>query len=487
MKKVLWVVIVGILLLICAVFIRTTTFTSKQLKVNPVRDISIDARQAAEHLAGAIRFQTVSHQNGGPLKGEEFLKMRRYLEQTFPRIHGSLTRETVADHSLLYTWKGPEAGLKPILLMAHLDVVPIEPGTESQWTHPPFEGRIAGGYIWGRGAWDNKASVMGILEAVEKHLGEGFQPRRPIYLAFGHDEEVGGLRGAGKMGALLQERGTQLEFILDEGGLITQGVVPGIAVPAALVGIAEKGFLSVELTVEVEGGHSSMPPAHTAIGMLSAAIRKLEDNQMPARISNSTRSLFDYLGPEMPYPNRLALANLWLLGPLVKYQFGAGPAGNAALRTTTAPTIIEAGVKENVLPGKARAVVNFRILPGNSIQDVMEHVRRTIANPRVKIARFGSSNSEPSFESDVRSPNFALLQRTISEIFSQTLVAPNLMVAGTDTKHYAKLSRNIYRFQPIKAGPKDLSLPHGMNERIALENYKETVLFYYQLIRNSAR
>ncbi len=485
MKKAFLIVVVALLLLFSVLLFRTLRFTSKQVKAPPVADTGINAQKVAEHLAGALRFQTVSNEGGGQLSVEAFLGLHKYLAQTFPKLHEHLSKEVVADYSLLYTWKGRDDKLKPILLMSHLDVVPVVPGTEGQWVHPPFAGLIADGYIWGRGSIDDKAGVLGILEAVEKLLGEGYQPQRTVYLAFGHDEEIGGRQGAFSMAKLLGERGVMFESILDEGGGIGVGLIPGITAPTALVAVAEKASISVELIVEAEGGHSSIPPKQTAIGVLSAAIKKLEDNPMPSRISGAMARSFAYLGPEMPFVPRMVSANLWLFDSLVRRQLAAKPVSDATIRTTTAVTMIEGGVKANVLPPKAKAIVNFRILPGDTVNNVLAHVRQTVADPRVNIALQGDNAREPSNISSDDTESFRLLQRTISQVFPQTIVAPNLSIAATDTRSYEKLSDNIYRFLPGKMAPDDLKRVHGTNERISVENYQEAVRFYVQFLRNS--
>jgi len=475
----------GLVLLISVVLLRTMSLTSKQVQVGPAADVPLDGREMAERLAQAIRFQTISHQDPAQFRGEEFVGLRQYLEQVFPLAHAALTKEVVEEHSLIYTWKGQQEGLKPILLMGHTDVVPAESGTESDWAYPPFEGRIAEGYIWGRGSMDNKNAVLGVLEAVEMLLKDGFQPRRTVYLAFGHDEEIGGQRGAPRIAALLHSRGVELEYVLDEGLTITEGIVPNVSEPVALVGIAEKGYVSVELTVESKGGHSSMPPAHTAIGILSTAIHKLERNQLPLRMDVPARQLFGALAPEMTFAMRMVFANLWLFGGLVKRQLAASPATNAMVRTTTAPTMLEAGVKDNILPTKARAVVNFRLLSGDSVASAIEHVRQTVDDPRVEIKPLKGFGGEPSFVSDTESPSFSVLEHTIRQVFPTAIVAPGLVVGATDSRHYADLTNSIYRFSPMWVRPEDLDRVHGTNERISIEDYAQAVRFYMQLIRNS--
>lgn len=486
MRRALLATGLGLLLLGSVVLIRTARLTSIQVPVEPALEVTVDGQEVAEHLANALQFQTISSEDSTDVRAEELIGLHEFLEETFPRVHSTLTKELVGDYSLLYTWEGQEAGLSPILLMAHMDVVPVDPETEDDWAYPPFEGRIAEGYIWGRGAMDVKVAVMGILEAVEMLLGEGFQPRRTIHLSFGHDEEVGGQRGAARIVDLLRSRGVELEYVLDEGLYITDGIVPNISQPVAMVGLAEKGYVSIELTVEGTGGHSSMPPPETAVGVLSTAIHRLEQNQFPVRLEGPSRELFDFLAPEMPFAMKMVLANLWLFGGVVENQLAASPATNAASRTTTAATMFEGSIKENVLPTHARAVVNFRILPGDSIAGVIEHVRRTIADPRVKLRSTGRIISEPSPISDTDTPSFEVLQRTIRQVFPEVLVAPGQVVAATDSRHYAELSRNIYRFCPLWANSEDLERIHGTNERVSVENYERIVRFYVQLIHNSA-
>jgi carboxypeptidase PM20D1 len=324
------------------------------------------------------------------------------------------------------------------------------------------------------------------LEAVEDLLSASFQPQRTIYLAFGHDEEIGGANGAGKIAELLRARSVELEFVLDEGMNIVDGVIPGIAAPAALVGIAEKGYLSLDLSVETAGGHSSIPPAETAIGIVSRALQRLDATHFPARLSGPTRRMLEFLGPEMAWAKRLALANLWLFDPLVRKQLAESPLTNAAIRTTLAPTLFNAGINEYVLPTKASAVVNLRILPGDTIAGITERVRTTIDDPRVKIAAL-PIRVEPSAVSDSDAASFQLIHRTIRQAIPEALVAPALLVAGTDSRHYAGLTKNIYRFLPITLRSDDAKRYHGIDERISLQDYERCVRFYAQLIRNSDR
>ncbi|HYY41210.1 MAG TPA: M20/M25/M40 family metallo-hydrolase, partial [Pyrinomonadaceae bacterium] len=276
------------------------------------------------------------------------------------------------------------------------------------------------------------------------------------------------------------------EYVLDEGGAITEGILQGVRRPVAVLCTGEKGFVSVELTVAGTGGHSSAPPPQTAIGILSAAVGRLETEQMPAALKGVTQQMFDYIGPEMNFLPRVALANLWLTRPLVVRQLARKPATNAFLRTTTAATIFEGGVKDNVLPAKARAVVNFRILPGDTVSGVLEHVRRTVNDPRVQIEVLkGTAMSEPSPISGPDAVGYRLIERTIRELFPATVVAPSLVIGATDARHYTKLCPNIYRFSPVLIHADDLERIHGTNERLSVENFAQFIKFYRQLIRNS--
>jgi carboxypeptidase PM20D1 len=441
---------------------------------------------AAERLAGAVRIRTISPEAPVAFDGAAFDAMHAYLAEAFPRVQSALTRETVSAYSLLYTWPGRDRSLKPILLLGHLDVVPVENGTEKGWQHEPFVGRVADGYVWGRGAIDNKSTVLGTLEAVEMLLAEGFQPERTVHLAFGHDEEVGGTSGAASVAALLRSRGVELEMVIDEGGVIGDGLLPGVSGPVALVGLAEKGFATIELTTHVEGGHSSIPPRSTAVGILAAAVARLEEHQMPARLEGPSREMFERIAPRLPLPQRLLFQNLWLTTPLVLGRLEDSPTTNAMVRTTTAPTIFSAGTKDNVLPGAARATVNFRILPGDTVASVVAHVRRAISDDRVEVRLAGRFTSEPSPVSSSGSRSFAILAESIRSVLPDALVTPYLVVVATDARHYQDLSAQVFRFLPLRLRRDDLARIHGRDERIGIREYGDAILLYRTLLVRAA-
>jgi carboxypeptidase PM20D1 len=437
---------------------------------------------AVQRLAEAIRFQTVSPQEPAQRDRRAFLAFHDFLSRSFPRVHTELRRELVSELSLLYTWPGRDAGRPPILLTSHFDVVPVVAETLPDWEQPPFAGVVADGFVWGRGAMDDKAGVLATLEAVEGLLAEGFTPAQTVYLAFGHDEEIGGDEGAAAIAKLLRERGVRLGFSLDEGLLVTEGIVPGVAQPVALVGIAEKGYVTLRITAHAPGGHSSRPTSDSAIGKLAAAITALESHPLPARVDGPAAQMLDAVAPHASFPIGPVLRYRRLLGPLLVSRLGRDPSSNALIRTTTAVTMLEAGVKENVLPPTASAIANFRLIPGDTVQGVVDHVAEAVG-PEITIETI--RGDEASKVADPRSPSFALIRRSIEAVFPDALVAPGLVLGGTDTKHYGEVAEQAYRFMPMRAGPEDVPRAHGKNERIGIVNYGEMIRFYATLLREA--
>lgn len=491
LRRLLLGLLAALALLAAAVGVNTLRQGSRQLDVPPAPPLAVDEAGAASRLAEAIRARTVSSHDDAGQNADQFEQLHALLQARYPKAHAVMQREVVGGYSLLYTWKGSDPALPAVLLMAHQDVVPVAPGTEGDWAEAPFAGTLKDGFVWGRGAWDDKANLIAQMETMELLAAGGFQPRRTIHLAFGADEEVGGERGAKQIAALLKARGERLEFVIDEGLLITEGVMPGLARPAALIGIAEKGYLSAVLRVSATPGHSSMPPpkGQGAIAMMSAALARLEDRQLPAGIRGVAREMFETIAPEMAGFQRVALSNLWLFGPLVQRQLEATASTNAMLRTTTALTMAHAGNKDNVLPGRAEATVNFRLLPGDSASAVMGHVHAqaeaAIGPGRYELVVLPGA-SEPSKVSPTQSASYQLVNRTIREVFPGTLVAPGLMIGATDSRHFEGISDHIYRFSPVRAKPQDLPRFHGTNERISAANLAELIRFYHRLVSQSA-
>ncbi|MVM31094.1 M20/M25/M40 family metallo-hydrolase [Spirosoma sp. HMF4905] len=470
-------------LIIIILLVNTLRLTSHQLAdVPPAAPINVPD-SAIQRFAGAVRIPTVSYTDYTLTDTTQFDKFLTYIRSSYPLIHQRLNPQAFNQYSLLYEWKGRNPALKPILLMGHYDVVPVIQGTQGMWKRPPFAGIIDDGYLYGRGTLDDKVGVMGLLEAVEYLLHTNFQPERTLLLAFGQDEETSG-HGAQTIATALKKRGISLEYILDEGGAIKTEGVSGVNKPVALISIAEKGYLSLELTAIGKGGHSSMPPAQTSIGMVAEAVSKLEHNPFPARLDGGVDRLIDYLASEVSFGQRMIFANRWLFGPIIKKIVGETKSGNATMRTTTAPTIFRAGAKDNVLPIDAVATVNFRLLPGDTVEGVISRVKELIDNDSITVSILGKGNNPVPLSS---TENFAFqtIHKTIRSIFPDVIVAPNVMLGATDSKFYAALTPSIYKFSPMPITEEQTAGVHGTNERIGVKDYKNAIWFYVTLIKNS--
>jgi len=485
LKKILSLFVLVVVVAAVYAAVQTLRFSSSVTTGKPVTIVTPAPESLAAHLAAAVRFKTVSYSDTAAPEAAAFAAMRAWMEQTYPRVHATLTRETVLEHSLLYTWQGTDTSLAPIVLMGHMDVVPVEPGTERKWEHAPFSGDIADGFIWGRGTMDDKENVVGLLEAVEQLLATGVTPRRTVLLAFGHNEEVLG-SGAKATAALLKERGIRPSFVLDEGGAIVDGtVMKGVGRPIAIVAIAEKGYQSVELVAEAAGGHSSAPPRETATGIVAAGIARLEAHPLPARMTPVVRAMLDRTGREMTGAKKVAMANLSLLEPMLLWQLARDPQTNAMIRTTGAPTMFTGSPKDNVLPQRALAVVNFRILPGDSIAGVLAYVTRTVNDPRIQVRPAGPG-SEPSPVTSITSREYKVLEKSIRDVAPNAAVSPFLLMGATDSRHYAAITPNIFRFSAMRAKAGDMERAHGTNERLAVASFVDAVRFYERLIQNAA-
>ena len=472
MKKLLRLLGIAILLLILVVLVKTFTMSSKQVPAGALENVSVPG-DIYENLSQAIQFETISFNEETEPDSTAFFGFHRYLEQTFPLTHAKLELEKINQYSLLYTWPGSDPSKKPIILMSHQDVVPVDQPTLNDWEAGPFSGKITSTDIIGRGTMDDKGTLIAVMEAVELLLEESFQPTRTVYLAFGHDEEVGGPNGAAAIAKHLKSKGVQAAMTLDEGGFVAEGLVPGTERPVAMINLAEKGFASFKLIVETNGGHSSAPPEENTIGMLAQAIVDLEENQRPYKMVKPIDVQLEYLGPEMPFVQKMAFANPWLFKGMILKALNA--------HTTTAPTIVEGGVKNNVIPTVAEATINFRILPGETIASVQEHIENTVSE-KIKVEAVGFLTN-PSPVSSVDSENFKILEQTIRDMYPDGIVVPGLVGGGTDARYFYDISDDVYRFYPIKLAPDSMQRFHGIDEKISKDNYKEIIEFAYHLIK----
>ncbi len=486
MKRLFLGVVVLVLGLLGVMAARAAMLPAPASPAVATKMVVINEATAAQRLSGAVKFATVSTASGGPIDSAAFRGFHDFLATSFPKVHATLKLEKVAGLSLLYTWTGSDSTLAPVVLMGHMDVVPVPESNLKEWTHGPFSGDVADGYVWGRGTMDDKVTVLAVLEAVEDMLSRGEKPSRTVYLTFGHDEEVGGRFGARAMVDTLVARGVKPALVIDEGGVMATGAIPGVKGLAAVVGIAEKGYLSLRLKAHAQGGHSSMPTARTAVGALSRAIAALEANPFPSSLDGPTRGMLEAMAPYSPFTRKMVLANLWLTAPLVTSAMAKVPTSAAMLHTTTSPTMLTAGVKDNVLPPEATAVVNFRIRPGETQETVIARVKSVIADTMITVEPTDSARTDPSQVSDPNSSAFKLIASTVRGMVpgQSVPVLPYLVGGGTDAKYWGPHSSNVFRFLAVPLQEGDVTRIHGVNERMSVKGYATAVTFFEQLLQH---
>jgi len=440
-----------------------------------------DSQAIARRLSAVVQVPTISYEDR--TLTEPFLELHRLLEQQYPRVHQTLQREKINELSLLYTWPGSQPELPGVAFLAHQDVVPVI-GDQANWTHPAFSGAIEAGYVWGRGSIDMKSQLVAVLEAAETLLAAGFQPKRTIYLAFGHDEETGGKQGAHAISAVLQARGVHFAALMDEGGAVSGGVAPGIDGLIATVAYAEKAYANITLEVKARAGHASTPFKTSSIAILSRAITRIQQNPMPASLEFA-RPTIQALLPYLPLPFRLFFSQLWLTGPLVKLVLAEEPFSNALLRNTIAPTILQSGYKFNVLPEKASAGFNCRLLPGRPLQELLDHFRKVIRDERVSITCVDTS--APSLKPvSLDTPFYHAMETNIRSLFGQIPICPLVMFGSSDSRHYENICSSIYRFEALRFNKPEDDLTHGVDERVEIAQLPAMVDFNLRMMQSWA-
>ncbi len=476
--------VLGILFILIAVMALNTWVKKPGKKEKfTTPEIDFDEQKLAEHLSGMIKFKTLTSVKEDGFDEKEFLGLHNYLKRTYPLIHKTLAREVINKYSLIYKWEGSGSDKKPILLTGHQDVVPAEENSLSEWKHEPFSGDIADGYVWGRGTLDMKGHFCQIFEGIESLINEGYAPMRDIYIALGHDEESMGAYGAAQCVKYFKEKGISFEFVLDEGGILIGGEIFGVNEKVAAVGISEKGYIDIRLTVTSKGGHASRPPKNTAVGILAEAITKLEKYQMRFVLNPATKGMLDALGGYMKFPNNVVTANLWITKPILLRALAKSNSGAAMVRSTIAPTMLKGSDTPNVLASSAEAVVNCRISPGEAMQDVVDHFKKVIKNDEVKIEVI--NGHEPTNASSTTSEAYKTVTETIGEIFGEFVISPYLMVGATDSRQYKEITDGIYLFHPIRSIMQDLDTIHAANERLSTQSLKEGAEFFARLVKKA--
>jgi carboxypeptidase PM20D1 len=438
--------------------------------------------RAAESLSQAIRFRTESHTDFSLTDPEPFRAFERWLVQRYPLTHERLSCERVGEWGFLYTWRGRTPSKKPLLALAHYDVVPADGG--QPWTKDPWTGEISDGFVWGRGAFDDKLCLVSILEAVEGLLAEGFEPDQGVVLAFGADEEVGGSRGAAAIGSLLAKRGNRFELCVDEGGVIMKDTISFVPRPIALIGVSEKGMANIELTARSKSGHASAPGRDQAAVRLANALVRLSSRPFPSRMTKGVAAFFMAAGKEAPFPLSFILSHPRLFRGLLARALSGNAQVSAMFRSTMAFTMLEGSGKENVLPDSVKAIVNLRILQGESIDSCLAHIAAAVApfGVEARVAKQEQAN-EPMPESPIGTPAWKRLSALARLAVPEAVVMPYLATVGTDTRHYLGVTDAIYRIVPVLFDHDELSRVHSADERISLENIERCVRFYRGLFK----
>jgi carboxypeptidase PM20D1 len=438
----------------------------------------LDADGAAARLAELVRIPTVSTPASEDRDTSAFAAFRERLTQLYPQTHRVLEREVLGGGALLYRWRsGNDA--PPMVLMAHYDVVPV---TGQDWTRDPFSGLIEDGYVHGRGAIDDKGALVAILEAVESLVAVGVTPARDVYLSFGDDEEVFGV-GARLAVETLGERGIRPWAVLDEGGAVVTGVFPGVPGPVAVVGLAEKGLLDVELVTRDPGGHASAPVRGGAPARLARAILRIEDHPFPARLHDVVLAMIDALGRHAPGPYRALFAHAAELRPaLAALLSRASREANALVRTTVAVTRLEGSNARNVLATRAMAHLNIRIALGETVQSTVDRLRRVVDDPEVELRVVSGNDPSPVSRADNQA--FALIGDAARSVYPDAAVAPYVMVQASDARHFSQICDSVYRFMPFDLSKAELAALHAADERISVAALHRGAGFYRYLIRH---
>ncbi|GAW51653.1 MULTISPECIES: M20 family peptidase [unclassified Nocardioides] len=436
-----------------------------------------DSDRAVAKLQALVRIATVSHRDPALVDTAAFDEFLAELARQFPVLHDRLELTRVDTHGLLFRWAGASHE-RPVVLMAHLDVVPTDDG--APWQHPPYGAEIHDGAVWGRGTLDDKGPLVAICEATEALLERGFTPAQDVWLSFGCNEEVSG--PAARLAVEeLTRRGVQPWFVVDEGGAIAAEAFPGVAAPIGVVGVTEKGVTSLELRVEGRGGHASTPVRMGPTARLARAITRLDRSPMPSSVPAPTVELLRRMAPHASWALRPLMANADRLRPvLTKALVVAGPESAAMTRTTFAVTTLSGSPALNVIASTARAGVNIRIMVGDTVAEVLAHVRKVVADDQVEIDVI--EQHEPSPVSPVDDEAFRLIESTISEVFPDAVPAPYVMMAATDSRFFTSICDRVYRFAPFRMTKAQRESIHSYDEHLGVAAFVDGVHWYRRLI-----
>lgn len=465
--------------------VKASKFVPEKIEKTDIKKVDIDQKEVAQHLSEAIKCKTVSALDESAVDWNEFDKFHTFLDETYPNVAKTLTKEVIGKASLLYRWEGKNPDLEPMALLSHQDVVPVAEGTEADWEHDAFSGYIDDEFIWGRGALDMKNHLICVMEAVESLIKEGFQPERDVYLCFGHNEEVvaGPCSGAQEIVNTLLERGIHLDSVLDEGSALIRLDVKGlIHTYIAAVGTAEKGYVDMKITMHDKGGHTSASPKHSGMAKLAKAVQDLENNQFESHWLPFLDELFGTIGRHATLPGRMIMCNLPVLRPLIKTVMSSIGESASMVRTVTSVSMCEGSPAPNVLPQRPSITANFRMLPGDTTEDVEAHIRKVIKNKDIEIERFSRKEATKFSPTDSRA--FNAIKKIEEGLHpGDVAVAPYLVMGGTDACFYEPVCDNVLRFAPFDVSLKLFLNTHATNERCPVTALGEAVTFFREYIK----
>ena len=479
MKK--FAVLLGALLIILVAIVLVKTWTNAPGAHQKSNILEPLTKEAIAHMSQAIQIKTETPNDAYEFDTATFFAYRKFLEKSYPLVHKNLPRTVIDSFNYVYEWKGTDTSILPMVLMAHYDVVPVEASAVKLWHAVPYGGEIKDGYIWGRGTLDDKSSMISILEAAELQLAKGFQPKQTILLCFGADEESSG-NGATAVVKYFKSKNKRFDIVVDEGGEISTEEMKDVKRPIASIGVGEKGYVTLILTAQKAGGHSSIPAQSTAIDILSKGLYKLRKKQMPAKLTPPISAYLDRVsGYTENFIKKVELSNMWLFEKQVLNNLSEAPTSNALVRTTIVPTIVNSGVRDNVIPTFATAYVNSRILPGETQKDVYNFVEKAVKDTNIKITYYHNYSTLPSPTTDIHSKAFKRVEKAIYSVVEDVIVAPMLMVGASDSRNYREVSDGVINFTPIT----NAKGYHGIDERLLMTDYQKCINFYTLLIQGS--